>query len=119
MRVHIWWLLLVFMLGLGAAYLYYKFLYVPIETVTINKRKKYDIVTLALPSDHYPLVFGPRYWEAYHKITENIPCPGCRSKAVPFMKFFHDVVNQEKGKRIFDKENYNKHIDLISQLPKA
>lgn len=119
MKVYIWWLLVVFVLGLASAYIYYKFFYVPIETVTINPRKKYNIITLSLPNDTNPQVFGPKYWEGYRGVTKTIPCPGCRSKAIPFMSFFQDVVHAQKKKPIFDKDNFNKHIDLICQLPKA
>lgn len=119
MKISSWWLLLAFTVGLAAAYIYYKFFYVPIETFSINTRKNNDLITLSLPNNPVPTVFGPKYWEAYHKLSERIPCPGCRSEAVPFISFFHDVVNQKKGKPIFNKENFNKHIDMISKLKKA
>lgn len=114
-----WWILLGLTIGLAAAFIYYKFFYIPDQTVSINPRTNYDVITLSLPRNPSPLVFGPKYWKAFHTITERIPCPACRNKAVPFMKFFHDVVNKETGKEIFDKDNFNKHIDHISKMPKA
>lgn len=119
MKIYAWWLLLAFIVGLSAAYLYFKVFYVPAETFTVNKRKKTDVIVLALPNTPDTTIFGPKYWEVYHKLTERIPCPACRNKAVPFMKFFHDMVNRKTDKPIFDKENFNKHIDMISKMEKA
>lgn len=115
------WLLGAFAVGIGFTYLYMEFLSSPDETFSVKERKDYDIVTLKLPrpANNNPLIFGPKYWEAYHRLTERIPCPGCRSKAVPFMKFFHDLVNQELKKTIVYPENLNKHLEFISKLPKA
>lgn len=119
MKVSAWFLLLAFLVGIAATFIYFRFLYVPSDTFSIYTRRNNDVITLALPNDRdpSPTIFGPKYWEAYHKLTERIPCQGCRSKAVPFMKFFHDVVNYQKGKPIFYKENFNKHLDLIAKIP--
>lgn len=119
MKVSAWWLLFVVVLSLAAAYLFFKYVYTPSETVTVNSRPNNDVMILKLPTSKDPAVFGPKYWEVYHTMTGNIPCSICRDKAVPFMKFFHDVVNQQTGKNIFDKDNFNKHIDLVSNLKKA
>lgn len=115
-KISAYWLIPVFFIGIFAAWVYFHFFYIPSQTVTISPRKRFDVITMALPNDHNPNVFGPKYWEAYHKITENIPCPGCRSKAVPFVSFFHDFVNNDKKKPIYDKENFQKHIDMICKL---
>lgn len=118
MKVSVWFLLAAFLVGIAATVLYFMYLYTPSETSIIPRRNT-DLITVALPNDPDPDVFGPRYWEMYHKITNNIPCPSCRNKAVPFMEFFHDVVNNKTGKKIFNQENFNNHIDNISKLPKA
>ncbi len=105
-----YWLIVVFAIGIAATYIFLEYIYIPTKTVSVSKRTNYDVVTLTLPNDHDPDVFGPEYWEAYHKLTSMIPCPACRSKAGPFMRFFHDVVNKSTDKPFFDKENYDKHI---------
>lgn len=119
MKISAWWLLLALVVGLAGAYIYFKMFYVPIETFSVNGRKKNDVIILSLPKSIDERIFGPKYWKVYHALTERLPCSICRNKAVPFMKFFHDVVNRETKKPIFDKENFNKHIDMISQLEKA
>ena len=119
MKISAWWLLLALLVGLSAAYIYFKVFYVPIETFSVNGRRKNDVVVLSLPNDPDSRIFGPKYWKAYHQLTERIQCSICRSDAVPFMNFFHDYVNRKTRKPIFDKENFNKHIDMISQLEKA
>lgn len=119
MKISAWWLLLALLVGLSAAYLYFKVFYVPSETFSVNKRRNNDMVVLSLPNSKEENVFGPKYWEVYHKLTDRIPCSICRAKAVPFIRFFHDVVNRETKKPIFDKENFNKHIDMISKLERA
>jgi len=119
MKISSWWLLLALIIGIFGAVVFYKCFYIPGKTVSINTRSNYDVITLALPKDSDPTVFGPKYWDALHTIVERIPCPACQMKAVPFMSFFHDVVNKNTGKPLFDKENYNQHIDNICKLPKA
>lgn len=119
MKISAWWLAFAVIVGLAAAYIYFKVIYTPSETFTVNKRKNYDVITLALPTNSDPAVFGPKYWETFHKLADRIPCPSCRAKAVPFMSFFHDIVNLKTEKPLYDKENFNKHIEAICNLPKA
>ncbi len=119
MKISAWWILAAVVITLAAVLIFNKFFYIPSETVNISSRRNYDVITLALPKETDPSVFGPKYWESFHKITENIPCPDCRSKAVPFMKFFHDVVNKKTGKPIFDRDNFNNHLDMICKMEKA
>lgn len=118
-KIPAWWLLISLLIGIAAAVIFLKFFFIPDKTVSIGERPQYDVVTLKLPRSIEADIFGPKYWEAFHTLTNRIPCSICRDKAVPFMSFFHDVVNQSTGKPIFNKENYNKHIDLICKLPKA
>lgn len=118
-QISAWWLLPALIIGIAGAYLYLEYAYTPNQTVTIKPRTNYDVITLALPNSKDTAIFGPKYWKALHTITAKIPCSICRDKAVPFMNFFHDVVNHHTDKPIFDKENYNTHIDNISKLPKA
>lgn len=119
MKISAWWLLAALSVGILVTYLYLQFISAPSETVSVKQRGDYDLVTLKLPNASDPRIFGPKYWEAFHRLTDRIPCPDCRSKAVPFMVFFHDLVNKGTGKQIFDKENFNRHIENISKLEKA
>lgn len=117
-KISPWWLIAAVIIGALAFYLFLEYIYIPDKTISVSKRKNYNIVTLALPNSTEPDEFGPKYWQAFHKLAAMVPCGGCRDKAVPFIRFFHDVVNKETDKEIFDKENYNKHIDYICELEK-
>ncbi len=118
-KISILWIAVTVVIMIAAAHIYFKYIYVPSETVLINTRKNSDVITLKLPNSKDASVFGPKYWEALHAITERIPCVLCRDKAVPFMKFFHDVVNHETEKPIYDPDNFNKHLDYIATLKRA
>lgn len=106
------------MIAVGVTVVYFNFIRVPSETVSVSKRKNYDVVTLALPNASDPMVFGPKYWLAYNFLDSNIPCPGCRSKAVPMGTFRHDIVNAMTDKPIHDKENWKKWVGIINDLDK-
>lgn len=118
-KISPYWLILALLVGIAVAYIYITFIFVPEKTFSVRKTTNKNIVTLSLPNSSDPAVFGPHYWESYHKLTDMIPCASCRSKAVPFISFFHDIVNHGTGKPYFDADNYNKHIDFIKNLPKA
>lgn len=118
-KISAWWLLAALSVGILFTIIYLEFIHTPSETFTVNERKDYDIITLKLPRSIETTVFGPKYWEAFHRLTARIPCSECRNKAVPFMIFFHDLVNRGTKKPIFDKENFNKHLEGISKMEKA
>lgn len=113
--IHIGWLLFFGVLLIAIGYHLNEYLYVPSKTFTVRKDRNFDIITLKLPNDVDPQVFGSKYWEAFHKLAEMIPCAGCRSNAVPFMRFFHDIVNKETGKKLYDKANYDRWIKELCQ----
>lgn len=69
-----------------------------------------------LPDNSDPKVFGPSYWKALHSIVDRIPCPGCRSDAVPLMSFMHDIVNKKLDKPLWDEANFNTHVNQICKL---
>lgn len=119
MKISPWWLLGALAVGIGLTYLYLEFWHTPGETFSVRERKNYDVITLTLPNSIDEAIFGPAYWEAYHSLTDRLPCSICRAKAVPFIRFFHDVVNRETKKPIFDKDNFNQHLDMICKLQKA
>jgi len=81
----------------------------------IKEKDDYDIITLKLPHNSDPAVFGPVYWNAFHKLAGLIPCPTCREEGVSFIKFFHDVKNKSLEKGFYDKENYSFWIDYLTK----
>lgn len=116
--IHIGWLLLFAIILLAAGWFANEWMNAPQQTVTIKKGKEFDIITLKLPNNPDPEIFGSKFWEALHSIVEDIPCPACRSKAVPFMKFFHDVVNKSLKKPLYDKDNYDFWINYLCKKEK-
>lgn len=87
----------------------------PLDTISVKSRGKYDIVTFKLPSSHAPDKFGPSYWKARHKLAEMTPCPACREEAVSHEIFFHDWVNNKTDKKLFNKENYDEWVKRICE----
>lgn len=114
------WLLLAFIVGISIAYIYIQFIRVPSETVSVSKRKNFDIMTFTLPNSIEDDVFGPKYWEAYNTLDKNIPCTICRNKAIPLGTFRHDIVNGIIEKPIFpfDKANWKYWVNKINELDK-
>lgn len=119
MKIPIGYVVLISILVAIAVWAFLEYAYVPSKTVSVTHRRKYDIVTLRLPNSHDPDIFGPSYWKSFHALAEMVPCPACRYKAVPFMKFFHDIVNSNTGKKIYDSKNYNYWLEYISKKEKA
>lgn len=113
--VNIGWLIFFALLLIVATHYISDYLNEPQDTVTKKSKSDYNIVTFKLPKNPNPDVFGPSYWKALHTLVEMVPCPACRYKAVPFMKFFHDVVNLNTGKKLFDEKNYNFWIDYFNK----
>lgn len=81
---------------------------VPVESL---ERQCFD-----LPTSVDPTVFGPKYWEAFHKLAAEVPCGGCRGFAEKFMVYFHDLVNLKTDKPIFDKATYEYFNKSIAKL---
>jgi len=59
---------------------------------------------------------GSKIWEKRMKINEGIECETCRDEAIKLEKFSHDIVNARIGKKIFDKPNFKKHVQIIKCL---
>lgn len=113
MKINIGWLIFFSLLSAFLVWVYLEYIKIPLQTVTIQKRKNYDIVTLKLPNSSDPDIFGSKYWESLHILMDTIPCSACRYEAVPFMKFFHDYVNKKTGKKMMYPENYEKWIKKL------
>lgn len=118
MKISAWWLIPITVVVVIAAWLFFRFVYEPSETITVHKRKEHDLVTLKLPNTDRAEVFGPKYWEAFHSLAGMIPCSICRDKAVPLEVFKHDVVNLKLDKPVYDRANWKKHVALVNELDK-
>jgi len=73
-------------------------------------------VTFHLPTTHDPATFGPVYWNAFHTLAQDVPCPACQQFAVKFMTFFHDTVNLKTDKPLHDEANFNTFTDMFAQI---
>lgn len=110
------WIVFFSLLAGFAVWLFMEYVYLPSKTVTIKTRKNFKLALFRLPNDHNPDVFGAPFWESFHTLSNMIPCPTCRNKAVPFMIFFHDIVNKKTGKKIYDPQNFNYWIEHIKKI---
>ena len=118
MKISAYWLIPVIIVAVAVTIIYLQFIRVPDNTVSVSKRKEYDVVTLALPNSIDAQVFGPKYWKANEFLDANIPCSICRNKAIPLGSFKHDIVNAMNDKPIFNKENWKFWVDKVNELDK-
>lgn len=120
MKISIYWLIPVIIIAAFATYLFIQYVYIPSETVSVTKRKNYDVITATLPNSRDMDITGPKYWELYHFLDKNIPCYTCRKKAIPLGIFRHDIVNGMNDKKIFpfDKSNWKLWVDKVNELDK-
>lgn len=116
-KLSAWFILLAFVIGIAAAYIYFNYIRIPDELITVRKTRDKDIITMTLPSTGN---WGPKWWEAKKFMNDNLPCSICSVKAVPFGSFEHDVVNgmTEKPNFPFDKENWKFWVKKINDLDK-
>lgn len=119
-KISAWWIIPVLVISILAAWLFFKFVYEPSETVSISKRKYNDIITFKLPNSIEADVFGPKWWEAYNFLDKNIPCSICRDKAIPLGTFRHDIVSGMIEKRGFpyDRANWKLWVNKVNELDK-
>lgn len=76
---------------------------------------KNKIIVFALPRSKDKDVFGPKYWKAFAKIADEIPCPPCRAHGKELISFMHDVVNLKLGKPIFNPQNFENWKQLVCE----
>lgn len=76
----------------------------------------FETISYKLPTDTAPIVFGPKYWAAFHDLTSRVPCGTCREFAEKFMVFFHDTVNLKLSKPLFDPVNFSEMSQLITMI---
>lgn len=63
-------------------------------------------------------VFGPVYWNTFHDLANRIPCGGCREESESFIRFWHDLKNEDLKKPLFDKANYQAWLNEITKRNK-
>lgn len=114
-KLSTWFILLAFVIGIAAAYIYLNYIRIPDEGITLRKTKDKDIITMSLPNSGN---WGPKWWKAKEFLNANLPCSICSVKAVPFGTFEHDVVNAMTEKPIFDKDNWKFWVKKINELDK-
>lgn len=116
MKVNVGWVVFFSLLAGAIVWAYREYLWLPLKTVTIDKRRNYDLMTLKLPNSMDTEVFGKKYWESLHAIAGNIPCSMCRNDAMPMMVFMHDLVNFKLKKDIYSEKNFKRWIDKVSEI---
>lgn len=118
MKISVWWLISVIIISVSVMYIYINYIHIPSQTVNISKRKNYDVITAVLPNSLDMDITGPKYWQLYNALDNNIPCSICRNKAVPLGTFRHDIVNGINGKSIFpfDKQNWKMWVAKVNEL---
>jgi len=57
---------------------------------------------------------GSGVWEKRKQVNSTIECDRCRDKAEKLETFTHDIVNGRLGKKIFDKKNWDDHVDIVN-----
>lgn len=70
----------------------------------------YKNIAFSLPTSVKPEDFGSAYWQAFNKLASELPCTSCRAEAISFVNFWHDLKNQDLGKPIYDKQNFDAWI---------
>ena len=78
--------------------------------------RKTQTLAFTLPTSPDPTVFGPYYWNAYHTLAKNVPCPACRGFAEKFTVFFHDTVNMKLNKPLYDPQNFKYFTNLFANI---
>ena len=56
---------------------------------------------------------GSKIWAERKRINDKIECESCKEEAKKLETFTHDIVNARLGKKIFDKNNWNKFVDVV------
>lgn len=57
---------------------------------------------------------GSKIWEERKKINSKIECESCKEEAGNLETFTHDIVNARLGKKVFDKNNFHKFVDIVN-----
>lgn len=86
-----------------------------ISKAIVNNGKE-KILTYRLPTNPDPDVFGTKFWAAFHNLSQELPCPGCRKEWESFMIFAHDYKNFDLSKKIYAPENFEKWLLKLCQI---
>jgi len=57
---------------------------------------------------------GAEVWKEREQANSKITCDICRDKAEKLETFTHDIVNARLGKKIFDKNNWDEHVQIVN-----
>ena len=57
---------------------------------------------------------GKHIWAERKKVNNKIECESCRDEANKLETFTHDLVNVRLGKTVFDKNNWNKFVGIVT-----
>ena len=57
---------------------------------------------------------GSKVWEKRRKLIDEIDCESCNEEAHKLETFTHDIVNARLGKKVYDKENFHKFVDVVN-----
>ena len=57
---------------------------------------------------------GTQIWKERQQVNSKISCDACRDKAEKLEIFTHDIVNARLGKKIFNKKNWDEHVDIVN-----
>ncbi|MEE9215753.1 MAG: hypothetical protein V3U54_13440 [Thermodesulfobacteriota bacterium] len=57
---------------------------------------------------------GSAVWKEREQANAKITCDNCRGKAEKLEVFTHDIVNGRIGKKIFDKKNWDEHVQIVN-----
>ena len=76
------------------------------------------ILTYRLPTSMDTDVFGPKFWAAYHNLSEELPCSICRNEWTSFMIFAHDYKNYSLKKKIYNQDNFDKWLTKLCDIKK-
>jgi hypothetical protein len=65
-----------------------------------------------------PECWGPLVWSMLDSVARAIPCPKCRSEALEYLTFLHDLVNIQKGDALFNSPQFlrKKKDEIVSLL---
>ena len=57
---------------------------------------------------------GSEIWKEREQANAKISCDICRDKAEKLETFTHDIVNARLGKKIFNKKNWDEHVEIVN-----
>ena len=56
---------------------------------------------------------GAKIWAERKRVNDKIECQSCNQEAAKLETFTHDIVNARLGKKIHDKQNWNRFVQVV------